>query len=116
MIERTVLEIAQHRFWAWQRKAARTPRNQLRETDQLLDAVEECRVREITLVPAHIWRRIVLLLGQLDGYYSEKLGIDRSVDRTSEVLFEAQEALMLAALAQRRARPGNIIPLFRRSS
>jgi hypothetical protein len=116
MIERTVLEIAQHRFWAWQRKTARTPRNQLRETDQLLDAVEECRVREITLVPAPIWRRIVHLVGQLDGDYSEKLGIDRSVDRTSEVLFEAQEALMLAARARRRAHPGNIIPLFRRPS
>src|SRR5438552_1666085 len=47
MIERTVLEIAQHRFWAWQRRTAPTPRNQLRETDQLLGAVEECRLRDM---------------------------------------------------------------------
>ena len=113
MIERTVLEIAQHRFWAWQRRTARTPRNQLRETDQLLGAVEECRVQELKLIPAHIWRRVVHLLGQLDGGYTEKLGIDRSVERTADVLFEAQENLMLAARASRR-RPGvNVIPLFR---
>src|SRR2546425_8283521 len=114
MIERTVLEIAQQRFWAWQRRTARTPRNQLRETDQLLDAVEECRLREVKLIPTNIWRRIVHLLGQLDGGYTEKLGIDRSLDRTAEVLFEAQEALMVAARSRWRGRAGNVVPLFRR--
>jgi|SRR5438270_13064281 len=114
MIERTVLEIAQHRFWAWQRRTARTPRNQLRETDQLLAAIEECRIREIKLIPTPIWRRILQLLGQLDRGYSEKLGIDRSVERTAEVLFEAQEALMLAARNNWRDRAANVIPLFRR--
>ena len=115
MIERTVLEIAQQRFWAWERKTAPTPRSQLRETDQLLGAVEECRVREIRLIPSHVWRQIVRLLGQLDGSYTERLGIDRSVDRTSEILFEAQEALMLAAQTRRRSHVGKVIPLFRRS-
>ncbi|HEX3629965.1 MAG TPA: hypothetical protein VHW91_05820 [Candidatus Dormibacteraeota bacterium] len=115
MIERTVLEIAQHRFWAWQRKTARTPQNQLRETDRLLDAVEECRLRDIKLIPTHIWRRIVQLLAQLEGGYTERLGIDRSVDRTADLLFEAQEALMLAARDRRRGRGANIVPLFRRS-
>ena len=113
MIELTVLEIAQHRFWAWQRRTAPTPRNQLRETDQLLGAVEECRLREIRLIPTHIWRRIVHLLGQLDGPYTERLGIDRSVERTAEVLFLAQEDLMVAARSHRRVRGGNVIPLFR---
>ena len=114
MIERTVLEIAQHRFWAWQRKTARTPQNQLRETDRLLGAVEECRLRDIKLIPTHIWRRIVHLLGQLDGNYTQRLGIDRSVERTADVLFEAQEDLMLAARQLRRGRSTNVIPLFRR--
>ena len=114
MIERTVLEIAQHRFWAWQRKTARTPKNQLRETDQLLGVVEECRMRDIKLIPTHIWRRIVHFLGQLDGDYTAKLGIDRSVDRAADVLFEAQEDLMEAAREQRRNRGSNILPLFRR--
>src|SRR5437867_1336791 len=113
MIERTVLEIAQQRLWAWQRRTDRTPRNQLRETDQLLDAVEECRLREVKLIPTNIWRRIVHLLGQLDGGYTEKLGIDRSVERTAEVLFEAQEDLMVAARSHRLARGGYVIPLFR---
>ena len=114
MIERTVLEIAQHRFWAWQRRTARTPRNQLRETDALLNVVEECRLRDIKLIPTHIWRRIVHLLGQLDGPYTEKLGIDRSVERTADILFEAQEDLMVAARERRQGRPGNVVSLFRR--
>lgn len=115
MIERTVLEIAQHRFWAWQRRNAPTPRTQLRETDQLLGAIEECRIHEIKLIPTDIWRRIVHLLGQLDATYTERIGIDRSVERTAEVLFDAQEALMLASRSRWRGRPGNVIPLFRRS-
>src|ERR1700726_3022415 len=112
MIERTVLEIAQHRFWAWKRRTAPTPRSQLRETDQLLGAVEECRLREIKLVPTHIWRRIVHLLGQLEGPYTEKLGIDRSVERSAEVLFEAQEDLMLDARSRWRDPAGDVVPLF----
>ncbi len=66
------------------------------------------------MIPTHIWRRIVHLLGQLDGGYTEKLGIDRSLDRTAAVLFEAQEALMLAAQSRWRGRPSNVLPLFRR--
>jgi hypothetical protein len=111
MIERTVLEIAQHRFWAWQRKQSVTPRSQLHETDQLLGLVEECRIRRIKLIPTHVWRRIVHLLGQLDGTYTERLGIDRSVDKTSEILFEAQDALMIEG-RRRRRQPGTIVPLF----
>src|SRR2546430_11267411 len=84
MIERTVLEIAQLRFWAWQRRHRPTPRSQLRETDQLLGAIEECRVHELKLIPTDIWRRIVHLLGQLDGDYTERLGIDRSLDGTAD--------------------------------
>lgn len=114
MIERTVLEIARHRFWAWQRRHALTPRNHLRETDQLLGLVEECRLRRIALIPTPIWRRVVQLLGQIDGRFSQRLGIDRSVDRTSEVLFLAQEALMRAEQERRRQPPVNVIPLFRR--
>ena len=114
MIERTVLEIAQHRFWAWQRRSAPTPRSQLRETDQLLGAVEECRLHDLKLIPTHIWRRVVHLLGQLDGTYTQKLGIDRSVDRTADVLFQAQEDLMVASRQRRHSRGAAIVPLFRR--
>ena len=114
MIERTVLEIAQHRFWSWQRRHAPTPRSQLRETDQLLGAIEECRVQELKLIPTDIWRRIVHLLGQLEGGYTQRLGIDRSLDGTAEILFEAQEALMVAARSRWLGRAGNVVPLFRR--
>src|SRR5207245_11218570 len=114
MIERTVLEIAQHRFWAWQRRTAPTPRNQLRETDQLLGAIEECRIQQLKLIPTHIRRRIVHLLGQLDNGYTGTPGLDRPVDRTPEVLFDAQQALKLAARGRRRDRPGKSIPASRR--
>ncbi|HYM51635.1 MAG TPA: hypothetical protein VET65_13830 [Candidatus Limnocylindrales bacterium] len=114
MIERTVLEIARHRFWAWQRRNAATPRSRLRETDQLLGALEECRIRRITLIPTPIWRRIVHLLGQIDARYAQRIGIDRSVELSSEVLFEAQEALMVEEQQWRRPQPNKVIPLFRR--
>jgi hypothetical protein len=112
MIERTVLEIQQHRFWTWQRQKSVTPRSQLRETDWLMTAVEECRVRQLPLIPTAIWRRIVHLLGQVGGDYTVRLGIDRSVDRSSELLFEAQAALMRAEQDRRRPRRDKIIPLF----
>jgi hypothetical protein len=113
MIERTVLEIARHRFWAWQRRNAPTPRSQLRETDQLLTLVEECRVRQLPLIPSPVWRRIVHLLGQLDRTYTERLGIDRSIDRSADLLFEAQGALMKQERRRHWANPGNVVPLFR---
>lgn len=113
MIERTVLEIQQHRFWTWQRQRSLTPRNQLRETDLLMTVVEECRIRGLPLIPTAIWRRIVHLLGQAGGEYTARLGIDRSVERTSELLFEAQAALMKAEVDRRRPRRDKIIPLFR---
>src|SRR5260370_11864977 len=113
MIESPLLQIARHPFWAWRRRHAPTPRSQLRETDQLLGAIEECRVQELKLIPTDIWRRIVHLLGQLEGGYTEKLGIDRSLDRTAEVLFEAHEALMGAAPSPRPARPPNPLPPLR---
>jgi len=113
MIERTVLEIERYRFWSWQRRKAVTPRAQLRETDQLMNAVEECRIRRLHLIPTAIWRRIVHLLGQVGGDYTARLGIDRSVDRSSELLFEAQAALMRAERERRRPRPDQIIQLFR---
>src|SRR5437016_14296975 len=97
MIERTVLEIAQHRFWAWQRRTAPTPRNQLRETDHLLGAAEECRLREIKLLHTPTWRRLVHQLGQLAGRYTDKLGIDRSAARSADAPFAAYWALTVAA-------------------
>lgn len=114
MIERTVLEIARHRFWAWQRRTTPTVRTQLRETDQLLSALEECRVRDIRLIPTPVWRRIVRLLGQIDARYTQRIGIDRSVELNSEVLFDAQAALMIEANKRRRSLPGTVIQLFRR--
>jgi hypothetical protein len=113
MIERTVLEIQQHRFWSWQRGRSVTPRSQLRETDLLMLAVEECRVRRLPLIPTAVWRRIVHLLSQVGDGYTTRLGIDRSVDRSSELLFEAQAALMKAEVDRRRPRRDKIISLFR---
>lgn len=114
MIERTVLEIARHRFWAWQRQTAVTPRRQLRETDLLLGLVEECRLRRLSIIPTQLWRHIVQLLGQVDRRCTEKLGINRSPDHASEVLFEAQGLLMDQSVERQRPDSANIIPLIQR--
>lgn len=113
MIEQTVLEVEQQRFWAAQRRCLPTARRQLRESDTLMDFLEQCRVHRLRLVPAAAWRRVVFLVGAVDAGLRQDLGINRGLDHVSEILFDAQGILMARNVELRRPSSAKIIPLFR---
>jgi hypothetical protein len=114
MIERTVLECEQQRFWSAKRRALPAARLQLRESDTLMAFVEECRLHHLRLVPADGWRRVVFLVGAVDPRLSQALGIHRDVDRVEDILYRAQTLLMRRNVEVRRPRAAKIIPLFGR--
>ena len=87
-------------------------RLRLRESDTLLDLVEECRVRGIRPLPPALWSATVRLIGAVEPQLRDELGIDRGADHVSDVLFAAQEILQEEARQERRPQLAPIIPLF----
>jgi hypothetical protein len=87
-------------------------RLRLRESDTLLDLVEECRVRGIRPLPPALWSAAVRLVGAVEPQLRDELGIDRSADHVSDVLFAAQEILQEQARQERQPQLAPIIPLF----
>jgi len=87
-------------------------RLRLRESDALLDLVEECRVREIRPLPPVLWGAVARLVGAVEPELRDDLGIDRSADHVSDVLFSAQEILQAEARQELRPQLAPIIPLF----
>jgi len=87
-------------------------RLRLRESDALLDLVEECRVREIRPLPPVLWGAVARLVGSVEPELRDDLGIDRSADHVSDVLFSAQELLQAEARQELRPQLAPIIPLF----
>jgi hypothetical protein len=55
---------------------------------------------------------VVRAVGAVDPGLRDRLGIDRDPDHVADVLFEAQEVLLMRALESRRPRLAPIIPLF----
>jgi hypothetical protein len=87
-------------------------RLRLRESDALLDMVEECRVRDIRPLPPVLWGAVARLVGGVEPELRDELGIDRSADHVSDVLFAAQEVLQAEARHELRPQLAPIIPLF----
>jgi hypothetical protein len=87
-------------------------RLRLRESDVLLDLVEECRVREIRPLPPALWGAVARLVGAVEPDLREDLGIDRGADHVSDVIFAAQEVLQAEARQELRPQLAPIIPLF----
>jgi len=87
-------------------------RLRLRESDALLDLVEECRIREIRPLPPVLWGAVARLVGSVEPELRDDLGIDRSADHVSDVLFSAQELLQAEARQELRPQLAPIIPLF----
>lgn len=112
-MERTCLEIARmEREAAFRRERISRTRLRVREADVLIDLIEECRLRSFRLIPASVWSAVVRAVGAVDPGLRDRLGIDRDPDHVADILFEAQEILLMRALESRRPRLAPIIPLF----
>jgi hypothetical protein len=112
-LERTCLEIAAlERAAMFQRRRLSRARERVRETDALLDLVEECRMQGRRLVPSNLWSAVVHRVSTVDRDAREELGINRDPDRVEEALYSAQEVLLRRSVAARQPRLAPIIPLF----
>ena len=112
-LERTAAELDLiRRTAAFRRERELRSRRRLRESDLLLDLIEQCRLRGYRLLPAHLWTHIVRFVGSVDDGLRDDLGINRHPDHVSEILFAAQEELLREAIEERRPRRAPIIPLF----
>jgi len=87
-------------------------RLRLRESDALLDLVEECRLRDVRPLPPVLWGAVARLVGGVEPELRDELGIDRGADHVSDVLFAAQEVLQAEARRELRPQLAPIIPLF----
>ena len=87
-------------------------RLRLRQSDALLDLVEECRLREIRPVPTAVWSAAARLVGTVEPELRDELGINRDADHLSDVIFSAQERLQAEARTELRPQLAPIITLF----
>lgn len=112
-LERTAMELEHHRRAAAFRRAREMEsKRRLRESDLLLEYVEECRLRRLVPLPTKLWVHIVRFIGSVDAGLRDELGIKRSPDHASDILFAAQEELLRLHHEAMRPRPARIIPLF----
>jgi hypothetical protein len=112
-MERTCLEIAAvQREARFRRRRVSQVRERVRETDALLDLVEDCRVRGLRLVPSNLWSAVVQRVGPVHREARESLGINRDPARVEDAIYAAQEVLLQRAVESRRPQLAPIIPLF----
>ncbi len=96
----------------WRRERLTRARLRLRESDALLELVEECRLRDVHPLPPALWGAVARLVGGVEPELRDELGISRDADSVSDALFAAQERLQEEARARRRPQLAPIIPLF----
>lgn len=97
---------------SFRRERVLRSQRRLRESDLLLDLIEQCRLRGYRLLPAQLWTHIVRFVGTVDEGLRDDLGINRNPDHVSEILFTAQEELLREVAEERRPQRAPIIPLF----
>jgi len=113
-MERTCLEIARaERVAAFRRTRVSRARRSVRESDGLLELIEECRLRGWRLVPSTLWSAVVRAVGDVDSGLRDELGINRDPDHVADVLFSAQEVLLARVRQAEQPALAPIIPLFR---
>lgn len=112
-MERTCLEIARlERAAAFRRERVSRARQRVRESDELLDLVEQCRLRDWRLIPSQLWSAVVRAVGAVDPGLRDELGINRDPEHVAGVLFAAQEILLTRVRDHRLPARAEIIPLF----
>lgn len=112
-LERTRAEIAYaERVAAFRRSRISRARLRVRQSDALLDLVEECRLRDFRLIPHALWGAVVRAVGQIDPDLRDELGINRDPEHVADVLFEAQELLLDRMRVSQRPELAPIIQLF----
>ena len=116
-MERTRREIERaERVAAFRRSRISRARRRVRESDALLDLVEECRLRDWRLIPSTLWSSVVRAVGQVDPELRDELGIDRDPEHVADVLFTAQELLLERVRETQEPALAPIIPLFGRQT
>src|SRR5258708_36119893 len=86
-LERTCAELELiRRAASFRRERDLRSRRRLRESDLLLDLIEQCRLRGYRLLPAELWTHIVRFVGTVDDQLRDDLGINRHPDHVSEIL------------------------------
>jgi hypothetical protein len=112
-MERTCMEIARlERAAAFRRVRISRSRLRVRESDALLDLVEECRQRDWRLVPSQLWSAVARAVREVDPRLRDELGINRDPEHVADILFAAQEVLLMRARRDRAPALAEIIPLF----
>jgi hypothetical protein len=114
MLERTVEEQQRYLYWHRHKQRRVTARKLLHESDELAYWLEECLVQNRRLVPAWLMPRLRRLLAVASPALVNELGRERRPDQVLDVLFRAQEVLMLQSVEARQ--PARIIPLFGRDN
>ncbi|MBV8196041.1 MAG: hypothetical protein JOY80_11015 [Candidatus Dormibacteraeota bacterium] len=112
-MERTRREIARaERVAAFRRTRISKARRRVIESDDLLDLIEECRLRDWRLVPSQLWGAVVRAVGDVDPSLRDRLGINRDPEHVADVLFQEQEHLLERVRVSQAPELAPIIPLF----
>jgi hypothetical protein len=116
-LARTAAELENlRRLAAFRRERDLRWHSRLRESDLILDLIEECRVRGYALLPGQVWASVVRFIGEIDPALRDRLGSSRRPDHASDALFAAQAEICRHRLDERRPRTARIIPLFAAAS
>lgn len=114
-LERTAIAIEHaRRAAAFRRSRELESKRRLRESDLLLDLVEECRLRALVPLPTKLWILIVRFVGSVDAELRDELGINRHPDHATDILFAAQEELLRLHHDAMKPRTARILQLFDR--
>jgi hypothetical protein len=112
-LARTAAELENlRRLAAFRRERELRWHRRLRESDLILDLIEECRVRGYPLLPGQVWASVVRFVGEVDPALRDDLGSSRRPDQASDALFAAQAEICRRRVDERRPRTARIIPLF----
>ena len=112
-MERTCIEIARiQRAASFRRARISRSRLRVRESDALLELIEECRARQWPLVPSHLWSAVARAVRAVSPELRDDLGINRDPEHVADILFAAQEELLAQARRDREPSLAEVIPLF----